>query len=103
MSHLVCGSTTDLIRGAVLTGADVGDSLAADALIQGDEVTVYADKAYDSQARREALTEAGIIAAVMYRRHPCQRVVFMKGSQLGATESGGNWIGYLLVNPVGLH
>jgi IS5 family transposase len=41
---------TDLIRGVVLTGADVGDSLAADALIQGDEAAVYADKAYDSRA-----------------------------------------------------
>ena len=28
--------------------------------------------------------------------HPCQRVVFMKGSQVGATESGGNWIGYVI-------
>jgi len=72
-AHIAVDQGTDLIRGAVLTGADVGDSLAADALIQGDEVTVYADKAYDSQARREALTEAGIIAAVMYRRHPCRR------------------------------
>ena len=27
-------------------------------------------------------------------RHPAQRVVFMKGSQLGASESGCNWIGY---------
>ncbi|MGA7427684.1 MAG: phage terminase large subunit family protein, partial [Rhodoplanes sp.] len=28
--------------------------------------------------------------------HPCQRVAFMKGSQVGATESGGNWIGYVI-------
>ena len=28
--------------------------------------------------------------------HPCQRVVFMKGSQVGATEAGGNWIGYVI-------
>ena len=26
-------------------------------------------------------------------RHPAQRVVFMKGSQLGASESGCCWIG----------
>ena len=28
--------------------------------------------------------------------HPCQRIAFMKGSQVGATESGGNWIGYVI-------
>src|SRR5512134_3716254 len=28
--------------------------------------------------------------------HPCQRVTFMKGSQVGATEAGGNWIGYVI-------
>jgi phage terminase large subunit GpA-like protein len=28
--------------------------------------------------------------------HPCQRVALMKGSQVGATESGGNWIGYVI-------
>src|SRR5512134_1681882 len=64
---------TDLIRGAILTGAHVGDSLAADALIQGDEAAVYADKAYDSQARRQALTAAGIVDALMYRRHARRR------------------------------
>ena len=30
----------------MLTGADVGDSLAADGLVQGDEAAVFADKAY---------------------------------------------------------
>ena len=37
-------------------------------MIQGDEETVYADKAYH-RARREALAEAGIDAALMgYRQ-----------------------------------
>ena len=57
-AHIAVDQGTDLIRGAILTGADVGDSLAADALIQGDEAAVYADKAYDSQARREALSRS---------------------------------------------
>lgn len=26
--------------------------------------------------------------------HPAQRVVFMKGAQVGGTECGNNWIGY---------
>ena len=29
-------------------------------------------------------------------RHPAQRIVFMKGSQLGATEAAANWIGYVI-------
>jgi phage terminase large subunit GpA-like protein len=28
--------------------------------------------------------------------HPAQRVVFMKGAQLGGTECGNNWIGYVI-------
>ena len=28
--------------------------------------------------------------------HPTRRVVFMKGSQLGATECGNNWVGYVI-------
>lgn len=27
---------------------------------------------------------------------PCKKVVFMKGSQIGATEAGCNWIGYVI-------
>ena len=28
--------------------------------------------------------------------HPARRIVFMKGSQLGATECGNNWLGYII-------
>lgn len=28
--------------------------------------------------------------------HPARRVVFMKGAQVGATESGSNWLGYIM-------
>ncbi len=28
--------------------------------------------------------------------HPARRVVFMKGAQVGATESGSNWLGYII-------
>src|SRR3954464_8174438 len=34
-----------------MTPADVHDSVEADGLVQGDERAVYADKAYDSEAR----------------------------------------------------
>ena len=30
---------------------------------------------------------------------PVERVVFMKGAQVGATESGSNWIGYVITTP----
>ena len=28
--------------------------------------------------------------------HPCQRIVYMKGAQVGGTECGNNWIGYII-------
>lgn len=33
---------------------------------------------------------------------PIERVVFMKGAQLGATEAGLNWVGYIIANAPGL-
>ncbi len=33
---------------------------------------------------------------------PTERVVFMKGAQIGATEAGNNWIGYVIHNAPGL-
>jgi IS5 family transposase len=73
-AHLAVDLGSDLVRGAVLTGADLGDSLAADMLVQGDEGAVFADKAYDSIARREALASAGIADAIMHRGHARRRL-----------------------------
>jgi phage terminase large subunit GpA-like protein len=28
--------------------------------------------------------------------HPARRIVFMKGPQVGASEGGNNWLGYIL-------
>jgi phage terminase large subunit GpA-like protein len=28
--------------------------------------------------------------------HPARRVVFMKSAQVGATEAGNNWLGYII-------
>jgi hypothetical protein len=36
-AHVAVDLGSDLIRDAVLTGADVGDTLAADGLVQGDD------------------------------------------------------------------
>ncbi len=28
--------------------------------------------------------------------HPCEKVVFMKGAQVGGTECGNNWMGFII-------
>lgn len=28
--------------------------------------------------------------------HPTEKVVFMKGAQIGGTEAGNNWVGYMI-------
>lgn len=33
--------------------------------------------------------------------HPCERVVFMKGAQIGGTECGNNWMGFCVCNAPG--
>ena len=73
-AHLAVDFGSDLVRGAILTGADVGDSLAADALVQGDEEAVFMDKAYHAAARREALAEAGIADGIMHRGRASRRL-----------------------------
>ena len=53
--HVGVDQGSGLIRRQALTGAEVNDTTLGDALIVGDERAVYADKAYDSHARRDAL------------------------------------------------
>ena len=50
-----------------MTTAQLHDSQACDALIQGDEAAVYADKAYDDTKRRERLKARGIKARILYK------------------------------------
>jgi IS5 family transposase len=63
----------------VLSGANVGDSLAADGLMQGDEAAVFADEACASAARREALAEVGIADGTMHRGHARRRLTAWQG------------------------
>ncbi len=72
-AHLAVDQGSDLIRKAILTSADIGESIAADALICGDEAAVLADKAYESMSRREALAKIGITDRIMHRRHQAKR------------------------------
>jgi transposase, IS5 family len=80
-AHVAVDESSGLIRKALLTSAKVNDSEVADELICGDEQMVYADKAYDSIARRELLRRMGIGDGIMRRarwgtaRHPDPKLV----------------------------
>jgi IS5 family transposase len=64
---------SDLVRRAILASADMGESIAADARICGDEAAELADKAYGSMRGREALAGIGITDRIMHRRQASKR------------------------------
>jgi len=66
-AHAAVDEGSGLVREAVMTLADVHDSVPADGLVQGDEQAVYADKAYDDTARRKRLKAQGIEPRIMYQ------------------------------------
>src|SRR6202008_1258860 len=66
--HVAMDQGSRIIRRLAFTPANVNDTVPADGLICGDEATVYADKAYDSIARRERLKKLDIRDGIM-RRH----------------------------------
>jgi IS5 family transposase len=68
-AHLGLDLGSRIIRRAALTPGNIHDTSCGDALICGDEGAVYADKAYDSRARRAALKERGIRDRIMRRWH----------------------------------
>ena len=71
--HASVDQGTGLIRRVVVTPANVNETDVADALVMGDEQAVYADKAYDTHARRRGLKERGIFPGIMHRpnkHHP---------------------------------
>ena len=49
-AHAAVDEGSGIVREAVMTPADVHDSVPADDLVQGDEQAVYADKAYEDHA-----------------------------------------------------
>jgi IS5 family transposase len=52
--HTAVDRESGLVRRVIVTPANINDTTPADDLIMGDEQAVYADKAYDKRARREA-------------------------------------------------
>jgi transposase, IS5 family len=65
--HAGVDRTSRLIRRAVLTPANVNDTVPADSLVCGDEEAVYADKAYAKRARTAWLRAQGIKARIMHK------------------------------------
>ncbi|HEY6048632.1 MAG TPA: IS5 family transposase [Sphingomicrobium sp.] len=68
-AHVGLDMTSRIVRRVALTAANVMETSCADALICGDERAVYADKAYDSKARRQALAARGVRNRIMRRWH----------------------------------
>ena len=68
-AHIAVDECSNLIRQIEGTSADVYDSQAAAALVQGDEQAFYADKGYDSDDLRRSLKDRGIEPCVMYKAH----------------------------------
>lgn len=70
--HLGVDMTHILVRRVAFAPAHVAESNVAEALIAGDEAAVYADKGYESKARRARLRAAKIKDRVMHRSHKHQ-------------------------------
>jgi IS5 family transposase len=66
-AHVAADQGSGLVRKALLTPANVHDSIPADDLVQGDEAAVYADRAYDKAERRHALRQRGIKDRIMHK------------------------------------
>lgn len=72
--HFAVDEGSGLIRKVIATPANVNDTTPADALICGDEKTVWADAAYDTHARRAALKAMGKKARIVRRPNKHHRL-----------------------------
>jgi len=66
-AHVAVDQGSGLVRAVITTAANVNDTTPADDLIRGDETAIYADKAYDTHARRARLKQAGAKVRLMRR------------------------------------
>jgi len=74
-AHIAMDGGSGLLRKALLTPANVNESEVADRLLSGDERALYADKAYESKARRARLRSLGVKDRIMHRSHKNQRAL----------------------------
>jgi IS5 family transposase len=65
--HVGVDEGSELIRALETSSADLHDGEAFGALVTGDEVKVYGDKAYGSQKNREFLSRMGITDRLMHK------------------------------------
>lgn len=63
--HVGVDADSGLIRKAEMTPANVHDTKVFETLLSGDERAVYADKAYDSEARTKRLKEADVMPGIL--------------------------------------
>ncbi len=66
-AHVGVDLGSNIIRRARLTTAAIADTTAGDALIVGDERAVYADKVYDTKARRQEAQARGAKDRIAHR------------------------------------
>lgn len=66
-AHVGVDQQSELIRRAVLTPANVNETVVAEQLICFDEKAVYGDKGYAKAERRQRLKAAGIRDRIMYK------------------------------------
>jgi IS5 family transposase len=72
-AHVGVDQGSGLIRSVITTAANVNDTVVADALVRGDERSVWGDGAYHTHARQAALEASGVKARLMRRpnrHHP---------------------------------
>ena len=74
-AHVGVDQGSWIIRTACLKPASVNETHVAESLICGDERAVYADKGYESNARRRALKARGIKDRILHKRHRNLRVL----------------------------
>jgi IS5 family transposase len=72
--HIGMDEGSRIIRRVAFTPANINDTVVADELICGDEAIVYADKAYDSDARRARLKQMKIRDGIMRRNNRWHRL-----------------------------
>jgi IS5 family transposase len=85
-AHIGVDKGSGVIRRVRLTGAARNDTQMAEALIVGDEAEVWADKAYDSHARRAALKARKVKNRIMRRgnkHHPEGRWSVLRNRLIG--------------------
>lgn len=83
--HASVDQGSGLVRRVIVTAANVNETDVADALVMGDEKAVYADKAYDTHARRRGLKERGIFPGIMHRpnkHHPLTKAQTLFNKQM---------------------